>query len=230
MNYYRTTRRANPGFTLIELLVVIAIIAILAAILFPVFARARENARRSSCQSQLKQLGLAIVQYTQDYDSRMPEINGTTDGIYTVLDPYVKSEQIWSCPSQPKPAGSNITTYGFNGYGVSGDNSPVLPIGDGGGPFNRGSYNKKNDSNVAADTITLFCMKGPSRNSYCGGTCPGDVDLPTGWHTPWLDADADPHGIYRHLGTTNLLFFDGHVKALAPDRVRFHMWTAGDRD
>ncbi|RYG53119.1 DUF1559 domain-containing protein, partial [bacterium] len=63
-----TTRKA---FTLIELLVVIAIIAILAAILFPVFGRARENARRSSCQSNLKQIGLGIMQYTQDYDERI---------------------------------------------------------------------------------------------------------------------------------------------------------------
>jgi prepilin-type N-terminal cleavage/methylation domain-containing protein len=64
--------RGIGGFTLIELLVVIAIIAILAAILFPVFARARENARRASCQSNLKQIGLGIMQYTQDYDERMP--------------------------------------------------------------------------------------------------------------------------------------------------------------
>jgi prepilin-type N-terminal cleavage/methylation domain-containing protein/prepilin-type processing-associated H-X9-DG protein len=65
-------RTAHRGFTLIELLVVIAIIAILAAILFPVFARARENARRSSCQSNLKQIGLGVMQYTQDYDERYP--------------------------------------------------------------------------------------------------------------------------------------------------------------
>lgn len=65
-------RRTTLGFTLIELLVVIAIIAILAAILFPVFARARENARRSSCMSNLKQIGLGIIQYTQDYDERYP--------------------------------------------------------------------------------------------------------------------------------------------------------------
>src|SRR6476646_1701115 len=65
-------RKALRGFTLIELLVVIAIIAILAAILFPVFGRARENARRSSCQSNLKQMGLGFAQYTQDYDERYP--------------------------------------------------------------------------------------------------------------------------------------------------------------
>src|SRR6187549_1872617 len=91
----------KKGFTLIELLVVIAIIAILAAILFPAFARARENARRASCQSNLKQIGLGIMQYTQDYDEKYPyqATGGAGDcfadtapinwarGIY----PYVKS-------------------------------------------------------------------------------------------------------------------------------------------
>lgn len=66
--------RAKRGFTLIELLVVIAIIAILAAILFPVFSRARENARRASCQNNLKQIGTAIMQYTQDYDEKIPSL------------------------------------------------------------------------------------------------------------------------------------------------------------
>ena len=69
--------RSEKGFTLIELLVVIAIIAILAAILFPVFARARENARRASCQSNLKQIGLGILQYTQDYGRRFPPLSET---------------------------------------------------------------------------------------------------------------------------------------------------------
>ena len=73
----------KKGFTLIELLVVIAIIAILAAILFPVFAKAREKARSSSCASNMKQMGLAIMQYSQDYDEKMPACRG-----YNATNPY----------------------------------------------------------------------------------------------------------------------------------------------
>src|SRR5476649_1395436 len=97
------------GFTLIELLVVIAIIAILAAILFPVFARARENARRASCQSNLKQLGLGMIQYIQDFDDRYPGFVGFSsnnnngnppNGMWgNVIMPYVKSAQLFKCPS-----------------------------------------------------------------------------------------------------------------------------------
>ena len=118
-------KSSTSAFTLVELLVVIAIIAILAAILFPVFARARENARRASCQSNLKQIGLAILQYTQDYDERTPrgEIfafgspakacataqpgpiynNFDNDGPMwmTYILPYTKNSQIYYCPSGP---------------------------------------------------------------------------------------------------------------------------------
>jgi prepilin-type N-terminal cleavage/methylation domain-containing protein/prepilin-type processing-associated H-X9-DG protein len=100
------TRRTNWGFTLIELLVVIAIIAILAAILFPVFSRARENARRASCQSNMKQLGLGFMQYTQDYDERLP-LGNFPPNVYTGIGwasnimPYVKSSQVFRCPSDP---------------------------------------------------------------------------------------------------------------------------------
>src|SRR5688572_12972691 len=68
--------KKSPGFTLIELLIVIAIIALLAAILFPVFAKARENARRASCQSNLKQIALGLIQYAQDHDERFPNYEG----------------------------------------------------------------------------------------------------------------------------------------------------------
>src|SRR5262249_11511404 len=99
--------RRQRAFTLIELLVVIAIIAILAAILFPVFAKARENARRTSCTSNLKQMGLGILQYTQDYDETFPlSVTASTSttsnppvGWADAIQPYVKNTQIYQCPS-----------------------------------------------------------------------------------------------------------------------------------
>ena len=104
----------RKGFTLIELLVVIAIIAILAAILFPVFARAREKARQSSCLSNTKQIGLAILQYVQDYDEKFFAYRMDSGGVYywdVVTAPYMKNTQILRCPS-----GGSVTTrlYGWN--------------------------------------------------------------------------------------------------------------------
>lgn len=104
-------RRPSPrhilsAFTLVELLVVIAIIAVLAAILFPVFGRARENARRSSCASNLKQIGLGILQYAQDFDETMPltpdsDVEGAGSW-RSATQPYLKSKQLFRCPSQSK--------------------------------------------------------------------------------------------------------------------------------
>ncbi|MFP3902987.1 MAG: DUF1559 domain-containing protein, partial [Armatimonadota bacterium] len=107
------------GFTLIELLVVIAIIAILAAILFPVFARAREKARQTACLSNVKQLGLAMHMYIQDYDEKFPGRAATThyppwdhpwSYWYKVIEPYVKNEQLFVCPSENKTP----TSYGYS--------------------------------------------------------------------------------------------------------------------
>jgi prepilin-type N-terminal cleavage/methylation domain-containing protein/prepilin-type processing-associated H-X9-DG protein len=120
------SRRSPSGFTLIELLVVIAIIAILAAILFPVFAKAREKARQISCLSNEKQLGLAILQYTQDYDERYPVAqfcanngcyNGTPNSIWPeIISSYVKDYAVYGCPDDP---GADQPISGFTWEGVA---------------------------------------------------------------------------------------------------------------
>jgi len=122
------------GFTLIELLVVIAIIAILAAILFPVFARARAKARQASCLSNLKQIAIADAMYTQDYDERLAAYfifpGGTPDGAYyyyydEMLAPYMKNQELWDCPDD---TGAQDRDYGPN-YSDTGVPNPVT--GDG---------------------------------------------------------------------------------------------------
>jgi prepilin-type N-terminal cleavage/methylation domain-containing protein/prepilin-type processing-associated H-X9-DG protein len=129
----KTTR---SGFTLIELLVVIAIIAILAAILFPVFAQAREKARQATCLSNLKQIGLGMYMYVQDYDEHFPlshspdsdpinreheeeeEEERTHDTLPKLLHPYTKNSQIWRCPSDPTPT-TFIDEHGEQEFRIS---------------------------------------------------------------------------------------------------------------
>ena len=114
-------RKPAKGFTLIELLVVIAIISILAAILFPVFATAREKARQTTCASNLKQIGLGVAQYVQDYDECFPLVywtsgtgwmpNGNTTPCPT-LYPYVQAAGVWTCPSYVGKTSSSFTYHG----------------------------------------------------------------------------------------------------------------------
>ncbi len=190
---YTLSRRHQNAFTLIELLVVIAIIAILAAILFPVFARARENARRSSCQSNLKQIGLGVLQYTQDYDETLPPgaLAYGPGGITLwngMIQPYVKSTQLFSCPSSDvKPHfnfGDTPASDG-NAYGLPYYFDAIRPIA---------SLN-----NVAA---TIFAGEATGRLI-------GTADMNVAGEGPGSRAVN-----YRHLDTANFLFCDGHVKAL----------------
>ena len=122
------------GFTLIELLVVIAIIAILAAILFPVFAKAREKARQSSCLSNTKQLGIGVLSYAQDYDELLPRtaitVPGGNHGWQTLIHPYVKNDQIFTCPSKASVRWSSATplSYSTCGYGYNGPNPTNLSL------------------------------------------------------------------------------------------------------
>src|SRR5438876_3304782 len=114
-------RHHSPAFTLIELLVVIAIIAILAAMLFPVFAQAREKARQASCMSNLRQIGTASLMYAQDYDEQMIGTELGQDPEYfwgEMLDPYVKNRQVLSCPSADSKLQFSAPLPGFpNGIG-----------------------------------------------------------------------------------------------------------------
>lgn len=213
--------QVKPGFTLIELLVVIAIIAILAAILFPVFARARENARRSSCQSNLKQIGLGFMQYTQDYDEKFPlptqnfqgpslkqTVAGTPGVTYLTSDgaaddyyfswmdgifPYVKSVQIFACPSG-RPLAPNYGSYGYNYY-IAGVN--VAPAGK--NPLALSAINRPAE-------IALSCDMNWGSNAY---------NLYAGYYQAYGKAGVNaPHDqiFVRHLDGTNFLFADGHVK------------------
>ena len=123
------SRALRRGFTLIELLVVIAIIAILAAILFPVFAQARDRARQVGCLSNLRQIGLATQMYAQDYEETTPNQwwthSGCTEWDCTPawqLAPYIKNTQVWVCPSKgrgaPDPSVTKFISYGFNWWTI----------------------------------------------------------------------------------------------------------------
>jgi prepilin-type N-terminal cleavage/methylation domain-containing protein/prepilin-type processing-associated H-X9-DG protein len=211
------------GFTLIELLVVIAIVGILAAILFPVFARARESARRTTCQSNLKQIGMAFAQYTQDHDETYPlnvscppwapDCASATPSTldrpilwFHALDPYVKSVDIYNCPSstfsrQQRDSATGqwaynpATAYGWNVYSTDGVEEIT--------PFRGVNLASVGD---AAGTVLVGDANGYYRVA--------------GYHDEvYLNNSA---GLARrHFDGANILWADGHVKWNKGDALRY---------
>lgn len=213
-------KRGQPtkGFTLIELLVVIAIIAILAAILFPVFAQAREQARKASCQSNLKQIATAFLMYKQDYDERfpfggwMPNNDGTGEWQNTIA-PYVKNKGVYRCAStedldeDPRDPTAwawnrNPVSYMYNNYLAEGrnpliDSAVVAPadcilLSDG-----HSDWGGRNGVDWMGRPNTVWLME----NTYFGK----QAKLLTGWgDRTW--------GLPRHMNGADFAFADGHVK------------------
>lgn len=216
------------GFTLIELLVVIAIIAILAAILFPVFGRARENARRSSCQNNLKQIALGFIQYAQDNDERLPL---STDGSSGDAEPdgwmyysgfstpplrfapaqgsiysYLKNAAVFVCPSDAAGRESG-NSYASNSCVFQPLSPPVA------------GYNAGKNLSQFEDTSKwmLLAEEAPISNLRAGSTDDAYIHLQTA---------ANSHST-RHFEGSNLAFLDGHVKWLRADKISADGYAIG---
>ena len=231
------SRRGRFGFTLIELLVVIAIIAILAAILLPVFASARENARKSSCENNEKQLGTAFLAYTQDYDEKLPYGlvgfaccatppswgTGWAGEIY----PYIKSAGVYDCPddttaingtSVPVSYGYNINlNWTGNGYGpatmIAGLHSPARQV-----------------MLFELSGVTVLVTNPGESSSQVGSGTSGQTWGGGGTYVTGVMGGRSGNfgGTPRHGNNTgsNFLMCDGHVKFLQPNAVSSG-WTQG---
>ncbi len=192
-------RNVKRGFTLIELLVVIAIIAILAAILFPVFARARENARKSSCQNNLKQIAIGFKQYINDFDERypMPAVTnnaGTTPpyGWGDALQPYLKNDQVFQCPSD---AGEQNTSAvpGYSDYWYN-YNFQIATAAN-------SSFRGANESVLGGTAQTILAgdggytssqATGSSRYVWCGDGANGGISSATTSEAPQVNNGTAP--------------------------------------
>jgi prepilin-type N-terminal cleavage/methylation domain-containing protein/prepilin-type processing-associated H-X9-DG protein len=218
--------RGRSGFTLIELLVVIAIIAILAAILFPVFARAREKARQASCLSNLKQLGLGVLMYAQDYDESWPMAYSLAEGVpagtswplktwFMDIQPYVKNWQLLKCPST-----ASLRTGGYVSAGntsrrpevyadYTANNTLLVP--------SRGAVtNAMALVTVPAEIFmlhdTAFDARWCGRPAVWPGVAANCYSIPSVDLTPWSLPNYD-----RHSSGFQATFADGHSKHMKTD-------------
>jgi prepilin-type N-terminal cleavage/methylation domain-containing protein/prepilin-type processing-associated H-X9-DG protein len=190
--------RRKRAFTLIELLVVIAIIAILAAILFPVFAKAREKARETSCLSNCKQMGLGIVQYVQDYDEHYPgrAMNAEQFSWRVTTTPYVKNHQVFMCPSNPNNGwtaldGTYPVSYGCNGW----DQVSTVMHWNGG--------------------VAMSACLSPAQLVLICESCQQWSEMNLDYCVAWTQAPNGKGGLFEgHMGEGNIAFADGHAKSM----------------
>jgi prepilin-type N-terminal cleavage/methylation domain-containing protein/prepilin-type processing-associated H-X9-DG protein len=212
--------RLGRGFTLIELLVVIAIIAILAAILFPVFAQARENARRTSCLSNMKQVDTALLMYVQDYDESLPTLTddrSTTPTVRTdlwnVLQPYTKSKDVFYCPDR------TATGCGYGDFAGIGANDRCVGVGYNWGPIQFSGGGLLNTAvTVGAVTvyagIALAAIQAPADTFAVGDE--EDTPFYTMSNPSLVSASAAAsNGSLLHGGRFNIAYVDGHAKNMS---------------
>lgn len=211
----QSRRYISKGFTLIELLVVIAIIAILASILFPVFSQAREAARRISCLSNLRQIGMGLAMYVQDSNERMPGAGPTGREWPLYLGAYTGSTQIFTCPSDSgnEPTingdGQNRLSYGYNSLVINGSQYG-FDGPDGASPLSLSSVD------LPSETIAIF--------DYTGVNAPNEAKVRS---IDQLDSgsDATTRVAKRHQQGFGALYADSHVKWRKSASVKVSEWT-----